>query len=323
MKVFNLSEEVAEFSEEVIFTLENNGLVISDIYYDNKTDMMFSDALFGFVKHKILTIENGEDVIISINQLKSKNGDSLHLSDALLYSMLCAGMDVDDPFFKTREICAMKLSLIGPILSECKDSIMGELDMWRVIGSCPFEHLNPTDLVVMACDIRDAELLGQDIPKELESDYAMLLETFQEEYGKDTLSRKILVDIMNGKLKDVIHDYAMQQALQDFVRIDINARKLTKESETIPYDATTNSDLEHAKKHAKASAVVNPSVSDILLSYYWQAASMIPLADKKFVKLVPEEPIRDEISGLLTSDTTTSSGEKPPIMGKILPFKHR
>jgi len=101
----------------------------------------------------------------------------------------------------------------------------------------------------MACEIRDAELLGEDIPMGVQREYAILLETFQEDYGRDSLSKKILFDVMNGKLKDVIHDYAMRQALISFVLTDINFRELQKEFATIPFSESAKEELENAKQY--------------------------------------------------------------------------
>jgi len=125
MRNLNLSDLVTEFSDDVFFMLEDNGFINGD-YID---DIKFSEGLFGFIKHRILTNEDNNAIKIFINQHRLKGDDTLHFSDALFYSLLCAGIDEDNKSFKIRHIVPMELPISSSMLKENKDSIIGELQM--------------------------------------------------------------------------------------------------------------------------------------------------------------------------------------------------
>jgi len=73
----------------------------------------------------------------------------------------------------------------------------------------------------------------------------------------------------------------------------------------------------------KASAILNPDVNEVLLSYYREACTMVNLTDKKIVVFEPSMPSDMDSFDFNTPNCIAETKRTSPVMGKILPFVPR
>ena len=322
---FDLNEYLTEFSRDVLSMFVSYGFA----FFDNNTvnSSAFCDGLDGFIQHRILTNNNNDNFAIYINRQTPDSETNSCLSDALRYSLLCAGIDDYNSEFKNKYFEPMQCNVAGIMLEDHKKKYIDGFQYWQEITDCDEDDLSETDPISLACDIQNARLLGEDISLESLDYYARLLEIFNDSYSKDSIAGRILNEVINGKFKDVIFDFAMISALIELTYLDIDTRELQKTYGTVPFTPLHKDALDDTKRWIKASSIVNPDVNDVLLSYYHEMRGIINDADKSLAVIetkIPSYNSNDDTdwdSFFNPYENQIVTSEQVVVLGKILPFK--
>ena len=315
---FGSNNYITKFIDDVLFSLDIDGFII----YDEDIYSNIEHGLLGFIQHKILTSEENRPLNISIKQQYNEKTGYYYPSNGLLYSLLCADINDEDSMFRKINFSPMNLPLPVFILKKCKNTFMEVLQFGQEFDTWEENILYPTDLLYTACDIRDSALLGDVPSEEQKKNYEETFEHFHECFEEGSLAGKIIDDIMNGELKDVIHDFAMRRALEAIICVEISSNGIKEDHSQIPYSKKAIKDLGNIKRYIKASSILNPDVNDVLLSYYEEAYEMVNHTDKKLVLFEP--PLYtslDNVSNTHQQNTGENNGN--PVIRKVLPFRPR